>query len=425
MPDYTITVDNVPFRVRGAKSREQAQRAVEVQFSDPQVRREAMVKRKAKLLDMGIDVDQNFATEGMGKGERFLVGAGRTFTETARGAKQMWYSAMGDEEKVQALQREESSHRDTFDMLDNEGIGMEDLGQLAPELVAFLGSGGGSALGTAASMGLRGAALGGSKATVEGESRGLNALVSGLLTAGAAGAASGVASMFRAGGTLTGAAAAGLNRLARGTKTKGDLVNNMSSALSQAQHLANSKDAAIRKVGQESLAQLTPLVQKMNSVGKESLFRTQLNQLMQASMQRGENALTLDTAKFVQGLAGVSKGTMIKELGRTYGTRLDTLRNTFTELTKVGDISGKQATEMLKGIMADDSAAAVAQQISRASQEGAKPGVMSSLMQTLQNRVQQYTVASAQAQVAGAGNGTADVVDDVIRNLSDADIRID
>jgi len=425
MPDFTITVDNVPFRVRGASNREQAQRAIEVQFMDPQVRKEAMVKRKAKLLDMGIDVDQNFATEGMGKGERFLVGAGRTFTETARGAKQMWYGATGQDEKVEALQREESAHRDTFDMLDGEGIGMEDLGQLAPELVAFLGTAGGSGLATAGQLGLRGAALGASKATVEGESRTMNAVVSGLLTAGAFGAGQGVASMFRAGSSITGAAAAGLNRIARGTKTKGDLVNNMSSAMTQAQHLANSKDAALRKVGEASLAQLTPLIQKMNGVGKESIFRTQLNQLMQASMQRGQNELTLDTAKFVQGLAGVSKGTLIKELGRTYGTRLDTLRNTFTELTKSGNLSGESATNILKGIMADDSAAAVAQQISRASSEGAKPGVMNSLMQTLQNRVQQYTMAAAKASVAGAGNETADVVDDVIRNISELDIEID
>ena len=422
MPDYTITVDNVPFRVRGATNREQAARAIDVQFSDPQVRHEAIIKRKAKLLDMGIDLDKNVATEGMSKTDRFLVGAGRTFTETARGAKQMWYGAMGDEDKVKALQREESSHRDTFDLLDGEGLGMEDLGQLAPELVAFIGTGGGSGVSQAASLGLRGAALGGSKATVEGESRTTNAVVSGLLTAGAFGAGSGVASMFRNGAKLSGAAVRGLTNLGKGAKTKGEFLNNMSSAMTQAQHLANSKDAALRKVGEESLAQLTPLIQQLNGVGKESMFRSSLNNLMQASMQRGENSLTLDVAKFVQGLAGVSKGTLVKELGRTYGARLDTLRNTFTELTRAGSMTAEQATNVLKGILADDSAAAVATQISRGSKEGAKPELMNSLMQTLQNRVQQYTTQSAAATIAGGGNDAADLIDDVTKNLSELEI---
>lgn len=420
MTDYTIMVDNVPFRVRGAASREQAQRAVEARFHDPDAKRQAILKRKAKLLEMGIDVDANFAVDETSRAERFLIGAGRTFTETGRGIQQLWYGARGDEGKVQALQRQESLHRDTFDMLDSQGTGMEDLGQLAPELVAFIGTGGSSSL---TNLGLRSAALGGSKATVEGESRGVNAVVSGLLGAGSAGAARGVSAMFQRGAQLSGAAVQGIrNLVGRGANSPGGLANNMSSAMTQAQHLANSKDAALRRVGEESLAQLRTMIHGMNNVGKESLFRTQLNQLMTSSIRQVDNTLTLDTAAFVKGLEQVSRSQLTRELGRTFGPRIDNLRNVFIELGKhTDDLGGDAAQNILRQIMSNDSAAAIAAQVSRASTEGAKPGVMAGLLNTLQNTVQRTGNAAA----ASAGPETGDIVEDILREWDNKDIRIE
>lgn len=412
MADYTITYDGVPFRVRGAQNRKQAEEQLNLAFQDPVFYNEKLTQRKAKLLEMGINVDANFATEGMGGGEKFLVGAGRTFTETGRGIQQMWYGLTGNEDKVRQLEADEANARHTFDQLDSEGIGAEDLGQLAPELLAFVGSGGASLT----SLGLRGAALGASKSTVEGESRTTNAIVSGLLSAGVAGGARGVASMFQRGAAIGGAALSGLQRLAGNAKTPGQLANNLSQAMGQAQHLANSKDAMLRKVGEEGLAQLRPLIQKMNSTGKESVFRSQLNQLFQASTKQVDQSLSLDLATFVRGLDGVSKGELVKQLGRTYGARVDQLRNVFIEMGKhADDIPPETAHNVLRGIMSSDSAAAIAARISELSAKGGgKPGVMAGLLNTLQ----QTAGRAVNAAAASAGPEVGDIVDEVRRDLS-------
>ena len=176
------------------------------------------------------------------------------------------------------------------------------------------------------------------------------------------------------------------------------------------------------------------MVHGMNNVGKESLFRTQLNQLMQASIKQVENGLVLDTAAFAKGLEQVSKSQLTKELGRTFGPRIDALRNTFLELGKVSDLDDAAATNILRKIMSDDSAAAVAQQISREAQkraaaeaagevteQAAKPGVMEGLLRTLGNTVSR----TPQAVAAGAGPETGDIVEDILREWDRKEIRIE
>jgi len=416
MPDYTITYEGVPFRINAPEgmSRQAAEAGLIESFQDENFYKDKLANRKAQLLEMGIDIDRDYSTEvteDMSGLDRFLVGAGRTFTETTRGVQQTWHEARGNKERVRQLQKEEANARETFDLLDSEGLGWEDLGQLAPELVAFIGTGGQSSL---LNLGVRGAALGASKATVEGEDRNLNAIMSGVFAAGggaALGALRGLGSMFSRGAKFVGSAAAGLGRLAGRSKSPGQLADNVSSAMTQAQQLANSKDALLRRTGQEALDVLRPVIQGMNATGKESLFRTQLTQLFQSSIRQVDNTLSLDMGAFVRGLETVGKGELVKQAGRTYGTRVDTIRNVFTEMGKYADdIPPETARATLKAVLSSDSAAAVARQVSKLVNRGARPEQIRGHLDLLFRTVQRGAVPAA---AAGEGSTGADVVEEV------------
>jgi hypothetical protein len=181
--------------------------------------------------------------------------------------------------------------------------------------------------------------------------------------------------------------------------------------MTQAQQLANSKDALLRRTGQEALDVLRPVIQGMNATGKESLFRTQLTQLFQSSIRQVDNTLSLDMGAFVRGLETVGKGELVKQAGRTYGTRVDTIRNVFTEMGKYADdIPPETARATLKAVLSSDSAAAVARQVSKLVNRGARPEQIRGHLDLLFRTVQRGAVPAA---AAGEGSTGADVVEEV------------
>ena len=409
MPDFTITFNGIPHRVRGARDRGQAQRFIEASAAkDPVLWKNTEQARIAQLRELGIDLERNFATEGMGGGEKFLVGAGRTFTEVGRGIKQI----AGGEVDDTLIENE----RETFDLLDDDGIGMEDLGQLAPELFAFIGTGGGSVLATAANMGVRGALLGAAREATSEESRTLNAVLSGAFAAGGGAAARGVASMFSRGAQFTASMAAGLQKLIG--RNGGETAANISKATLQAQALANSKNQALREVGEASLKEMRTLIQQMNAVGRESVFRSQVNSWMQKSIKELDGVNVLDVNKFIANLETMSRGQLVKELGKNIGPRLDALRTTFRELGKLGNMESGQASQVLRGIMSDNAAASAAQALARASEKGASQSTLNRLGQILLTTVARSPLA------AGAGSGGHDVVDQVLKEAEENGITL-
>ncbi len=145
----------------------------------------------------GVFEGGNVADTG-GKFDRAMIGAGRTFNSWKTGVQQMLpekaRKAIGLEDDA-TLAKHEQAARDLFGQLDNQGIGMEDLGQALPSVLAFAGGGsvglGWKAFALASARGGATGALSGAiqGTTKEGE-RATNAEIGAL--AGALGPAIGV-----------------------------------------------------------------------------------------------------------------------------------------------------------------------------------------------------------------------------------------
>lgn len=421
--DYTYYLAGVPFRARGSRhSREETARRAQEKFDrlTDEEKIAVLDKRRAALSDMGIDLERNYAIEGMTGAEKFLVGAGRSFVETGRGIRQIANQIQGDEQELASLQHLEANERELFDQLDSSGIGFEDLGQLAPELVAFIGTGGTSSAARAAvNFGARSAALSASKATVEGENRGINAIIGGVAGAAGGAAARGLLNMFGRGAQMTKGMWDKVASLVG--RSGGETAANIARATEQAQLLAASKDKATREIGESALKELRMVMQQMNAIGRESVFRQQLNQMMQKSIQETDGVLTLNVNNFVRGLENMSKGQLTKELGKNIGPRIDSLRTTFRELGKLGDMDPAKANTLLRAIMSDEKAAAAANALTNAIDKGADPAVVNNLRAILTTTVSR----SPAVAVNDAAAGTRDLVTEIAAEFDRKNIDFD
>lgn len=238
--------------------------------------------------------------------DRMVAGLGRAFTDTARGARQLFNRATGDEETLAKLQDEEAESRKMWEQYDPTGSGpsLADVGRLFGLSTAFAGPGG-VATGAAGRMGLgeaaagiaggaaTGAAQGALTPTTQGESAlgntALGAAVGGAVPAAGAGLRAlvgqaspqrqAMANVLRQQGVEPGAAAdydsillRAANRIGgRGDRTGEQIAQNLEQrlgrpgAMTSNQELEAARGATGRQIGQ--------LFQGSEAVGGRSFVR--------------------------------------------------------------------------------------------------------------------------------------------------------
>lgn len=368
--DYTITIDGIPWRVRGStRDRAETEAFYRQRWASlpDDVKQQKAQGRIEELKKLGVDLDRNYATEGMGAGEKFLVGAGRTYTRLGRGIGQRVAERMDDPKAQQWLndsRRTEMMEAETFAMLDNEGFGWEDIGEIAPEMAAFIGTGG------VAGFAARGAMLGAADATEEGESVGLNALVGGV-AAGLGGAlgktvAAGLTKVFKPNAQFSAAQVKGIAALLKGIKNPAQATQKIVNFLRQADTVDASASKALREVGDQAYGQARMLVQQMNAIGRESVFRQNLNQTFQRALKtNADGTIIFNPGKFAAEMEQFSRGKLVKELGNNIGPRLDAMRTTFRELGKLKDLSYAESEAVLKSLFDDPTTQALARQLGK------------------------------------------------------------
>lgn len=210
----TVQIRGVPITVTATDDRMEAQQMLQEDFlADPQqfanMVRQAAKQRQPRtgLSDEDIEAivgslsprergeaffpQGAYAPETEGPGERFLIGAGQQMMHHTRGAAQLVNDAVetfdpsGQLSKQlglegsQKLAEDEAEARQMFNMLDSQGIGAEDAGQIVAESLAFLG-GGSLALGKRALLGTAQGVLAGATAgRTSNESLAANTTISG------------------------------------------------------------------------------------------------------------------------------------------------------------------------------------------------------------------------------------------------------
>lgn len=174
-----IVVGGIPFRVQADSDEEAVQKVVDMLETAPEVfteraRRLGLTDSQGNVSEDDLEalrIQHEMGDRGLrgrvrageaagGGGNRFLVGAGHTFLDRFRGARQILAGAIGDEETVKMLAELDAEEQELFDQLDKDGFGAEDIGQLAPDLLAFLIPGAAGAQLTRAGVAAAGAGTG-------------------------------------------------------------------------------------------------------------------------------------------------------------------------------------------------------------------------------------------------------------------------
>jgi len=381
-----FVVNGLPFRVdkQDGVSREQLQEAL-TQRLQGEGGQELFIRRQKSmgLTDADLEniraqeegrVPNAITAETSGKLDRFLIGAGRSFTTAGRGVRQLFNRATGDTVELEKLQKTESDERELFDQLDSQGIGFEDAGQIAPDLIAFLGSGG------LTSLALRGAALGGVQATGQGEDlsdRSINALASGVLSAAGPAAARGILGAFRGTARLAAPLANAVRGFAGG---EGGLMGGLGRTIVDSAKAQATGNPALVQMGKIGLDRASTLIQQMNSRGKEGVVMNAANAALQKSIKQVNGQNVLDFAGFSGQLANLGRSQFNKELGKTFGPRLDLLRTTFDDMARLTELPPQQATAVLQNIMGSSEARALATAFTRATEPQAKQSLLRSLV---------------------------------------------
>jgi hypothetical protein len=392
MPRVRIVVNGLPFTVDGEGTAEQLAGALQTRLQeDP-----SLFTKRARQLGLSdedlISLAQQaegetpggFRAETGGKTDRFLIGAGRTLTSLGRGIRQIFSGDETDKE----LARREKNERELFAQLDDQGIGFEDIGQFAPDVVAFLGSGG------LVSLGIRGAALGAATATIEGESRATNTIVSGLLSAAGPGVARAAGAVFRTGTRMGAGAIRSIGSLA----SRGQIGQQLGKVAGQAANLVNNQNQAIKRVGEIALNRAADIVQRMNARGKEGVVAEAVNTALRSSIRQSGNTNVLDFTAFNRELIAIANSTLNKELGKTFGKQLANLRATFNELGKITEMTPGQAQAVLQAILSRSEARSLAKALRNAGTQSAKKTIAQRLKDTaLAIPGQETGVATAQA----------------------------
>lgn len=325
-------------------------------------------------------------TEGMSGTEKFLVGAGKTFTSLGRGAKMLF---TGDEDDAEILRRE-AHENELFDKLDSQGIGLEDLGQIAPDAIALLGSGG------LTSLFGRGALMGAVRPGEDGWDRAKAGLTSGVLSIAGPGAAKAVAAILSA---PTRVAGKGMSILL--SRMGNEPAKGIGAATADAVELSVKQNAAMREVGDLALQRTADVIQRMNTFGKQTAAKEVINKAFMKAIKVVDGRNTLDTTAFNRALMTTSDAMLKKGAGKDFGRILGELRTTFSELGRLQQMTPQQAQQVLAAISDDGTAAALGRILAgRASEEAKKTAA-----EQLLARSGQFAASAPRAAVGGALSG--------------------
>lgn len=405
MPRVRIVANGVPFIVEGEGTPEQLSGALKARLeADPSL----LDKRRQQLgltEDEAVNLLQGYQpvqdkgqfaaqlsdpSEGMSSTDKFLVGAGRTFTELGRGVKMMF---TGDETDAEIRKREANEQR-LFAKLDDQGIGPEDLGQLAPDAVAFLGSGG------LTSMFVRGAALGAARPTTSEDGgvgeRARTGMLSGLLSVVGPGSVKTVGALFNLKKTL----GKGMMESIRSLNSRGNVAEGLANVIDDGAALTTNGNPAIREVGEAALARASDVVQRMNTFGKQNTVKKLVTNALKRSTREVDGRNVLDMNSFTRELGGISDATLKQGAGKDFGRMLGELRRTFTEISRIADLDGETAEGVLRAITTDSRAAALAKTLATVKEPQAKATIVRQLLQ--------LAASAPQAAAAAPGPTAAD-----------------
>jgi len=335
--------------------------------------------------------------------EKFFVGAGQTFSSLFNGAQQLFTGDEGD--KVIAAR--EAHEKALFAKLDDQGIGPEDLGQMAPEVVAFLGGGG------LVSFAARGGALGALAPTSGDPETGTkervhSSLAGGLLSMAGPAVAKSTGAFFN----LSKNAGMGLVKtLARWAGNKGGAPAGVAQTVGEAMEMQANTNPAIRELGELALKRTTEIVQRMNTFGKTNTVKELVNGSLTKSVREIGGRNVLDMNQFNRQLMLLSDSQLAKGAGKDFGRMLSSLRNTFTEIGKIAELTPQQAQVVLEGITTSPQAAVLAKQLAKAASPEAKTLILQQIMKLAKSAPRAATAAAGKpagesvAETFGGGGG--------------------
>lgn len=125
MATFKFDRNGVPFEVDAAD-----QATAESLLDDALRQRPGLLAQKATSLGMDFDFETNQASERSAT-DKFLIGAGRTFTEMA----QFVGDAFSSEELSEMEEQARANEAKAYAALDEQGLGVEDFGEVAPMLI--------------------------------------------------------------------------------------------------------------------------------------------------------------------------------------------------------------------------------------------------------------------------------------------------
>ena len=406
MADYTIMVPTedgrkIPFRVKGVNSREEAKMKLYEQYKDldDEGYTSWQQNRLNELKDMGIDIKthKELVNEGENSASRFLIGMGKTFNDWKNGSAQFYYQLTGDKEAAKEIRDQDLANEEIFNLIDEGNIGMEDLGQLAPEVLAFLAPGAAGAKGArliASEIGL-GAVSGGVGQTTDGfAERQLGA------TLGAAGAAipgglAGIGAMRRA---VTGAPAAAKGYLM-------ELMSNPKMTEEVAAAIVSPKTPpAIAKALRQKFDRVMNGVpaQEVKLLQQNAAFAQAKNVLAEATQG---SYLDVDTA--IKGLAKITSADLQRGLSKPAAQAIKDLKKT---LQAVADLPPEVLTPQNLSKLADGILAGNSKQfggmVNALQRQGMQPETKANVFMNLLQRMGQVAANTASA-APRAGGGAA------------------
>lgn len=158
---HRVLVNGVPFRMDGESYQDAEQKVLDMLEATPELfdlraqdlgmstndveiarlaaeRGSTRVGDEAFMKTIHGKVREDMMPQGS---ERFWTGMGRGFVNRWRGARQVLAESMGDENASKAIADMDKEERDLYKQLDDQGIGLEDLGEIGADMSMFLASG--------------------------------------------------------------------------------------------------------------------------------------------------------------------------------------------------------------------------------------------------------------------------------------------
>ncbi len=409
---FTLNVNGIPFRFpleEGKTMQESAQSRLRDLDANPayftmQAERLGLTyDDRVKLFndsaeEQGKSIRAEHSPTEISRTDRFLVGAGKTSKDLWDGAK-MFY--LDDKDKAELI-RQRKIEQELYEKLDNEGIGLEDVGELFPDMVAFLFGGGIANLGLRASAQVAASGLLGFTKAVDTldsdealKQRGGNALFNAAFTVGGMGLGKAVMWPLKGGiGAATKAFSAGkdaMGKLIATTKMggKGGMPAGVAKLAGDALNLKhNNTNPAMQELGKVALDRIVPIISRMNDYGKMNTVKGLVNNVLAKSTTtpKGGGANFLDMNKFLKEMQHISDSSLRKHLGSDFGKSVGDFRKIIREVssTNPGNLHGETVSKLLELLTSNPAVAKVGKQIADSS---TSPEVRSKLVQYLLRQV--------------------------------------